>query len=276
MGIFLGVIAAFFIGLSDVFAARAGKHASFFSVVRTNMAVSGLLAPVLLLIKPWAWSARDVGLGALSGMAMATGLVLLYRGYSVARIGVVAPVSSVLLAAVPVVYSMIKGDRPGIIGAVGMMLGACALVLTTWHPGGGGTIKQGLILGVTSGLFFGVAFVCMDAASDEAGLLPVLIQRVVGFAMLAGVQRFERSALVVIRGSHRRAAWATGLAAVIGLASLQVGYELGKSGPVSVAVSQFATFAVLLSVIFNKERMRWWQAVGVGTSAVGVALLALA
>jgi drug/metabolite transporter (DMT)-like permease len=44
---------------------------------------------------------------------------------------------------------------------------------------------------------------------------------------------------------------------------------------VSVASSQFATVAVVLSVLFNKERMRWWQAVGVAATAVAVALIAL-
>ena len=43
----------------------------------------------------------------------------------------------------------------------------------------------------------------------------------------------------------------------------------------SVAASQFATVAVVLSVLFNGERMRWWQGLGVGATAVGVALLAL-
>jgi drug/metabolite transporter (DMT)-like permease len=42
-----------------------------------------------------------------------------------------------------------------------------------------------------------------------------------------------------------------------------------------VASSQFATVAVVLSVIFNHERMRWWQTIGVATTAVAVALIAL-
>ena len=41
-----------------------------------------------------------------------------------------------------------------------------------------------------------------------------------------------------------------------------------------MARSQFATVAVLLSVMFNRERMRWWQAIGVGVTAVSVALIA--
>ena len=38
---------------------------------------------------------------------------------------------------------------------------------------------------------------------------------------------------------------------------------------------QFATVAVILSVIFNRERMRWWQGIGVGATAIGVSLMAL-
>ena len=275
MGLFLGVVAAIFLGGSDFLAARVGRRESFFSVCRTNMAVSSLLGPILLLIKPWRWGWADVGIGALSGVAMSIGLLLLYRGYSISRIGVVAPVSSVMLAAVPVAYAMSTGDRPGVAATIGITLGLCALVLTTWQPGGVGSTVQGLLLGLISGVLFGLAFICMDAASDAAGLLPVLVQRVVGFALLSSMQPFERSRLVIVAGSHRYIAWATGVFAMTALASLQVGYELGSAGPVSVAVSQFATAAVVLSVLFNHERMRWWQACGVGASAVGVALLAL-
>jgi drug/metabolite transporter (DMT)-like permease len=56
---------------------------------------------------------------------------------------------------------------------------------------------------------------------------------------------------------------------------LKLGYIKGAAGPVSVAASQFAAVAVVLSVIFNKERMRPWQAIGVAAGGVGVALMAL-
>ena len=68
------------------------------------------------------------------------------------------------------------------------------------------------------------------------------------------------------------------LAGVLGLTAighLQMAFQRGASGPVSVASSQFATVAVVLAVLFNKERMRWWQAIGVAATAVAVALIAL-
>ena len=36
--------------------------------------------------------------------------MMLYRGYTVARMGIVAPTASVLLAAVPVLYDLVQGQ----------------------------------------------------------------------------------------------------------------------------------------------------------------------
>jgi drug/metabolite transporter (DMT)-like permease len=72
-------------------------------------------------------------------------------------------------------------------------------------------------------------------------------------------------------------AWtlAAGAIGICALSSMQLALRDGDSGVVSVAASQFGTATVLLSVAFNGERMRWWQALGVASSAIGVALLAL-
>ena len=58
------------------------------------------------------------------------------------------------------------------------------------------------------------------------------------------------------------------------MASLQLGFRNGDSGPVAVSASQFATVGVVLSVIYQKERLRTLQWVGVVGAAIGVALLA--
>jgi drug/metabolite transporter (DMT)-like permease len=50
--------------------------------------------------------------------------------------------------------------------------------------------------------------------------------------------------------------------------------DTALSSGVSVASSQFATVAVVLSVLFNRERMRWWQTIGIAATALAVALIA--
>jgi drug/metabolite transporter (DMT)-like permease len=275
MGVILGVVAGILLGVSDFAANRASRTISSVSVSRTNLAVSGLIAPLLLFVKPVDWTMRDIVLSALSGITLSGGLVMLYRGYTVARMGIVAPTASVLLAAVPVLFDLTKGHTPSIVAGSGMVLGLAALVLTTYQRGGMGSVKIGVVLGVGAGLLFGIAFTLISETSKAAGLSPVLIQRLSGLAFLAILQPFDKAPMLTMRAPARRWGIGSGVAGGIAIGSLKLGYLKGAAGPVSVAASQFAAVAVLLSVLFNKERLRPWQAVGVAASGVGVALMAL-
>ena len=275
MGVLLGIAAGILLGISDFMANRASRTISSASVSRTNLAVSGLIAPLLLFVKPVDWTLRDVVLATISGVTLSGGLMMLYRGYTVARMGIVAPTASVLLAAVPVLYDLIKGNTPSKVAASGMILGLLALVLTTYQRGGMGSVKIGVVLGVGAGLLFGIAFTLTSQTSDAAGLSPVLIQRITGLLFLIAIQRFDKAPILALRVPARRWAIGSGLAGGVALGSLKLGYIKGAAGPVSVAASQFAAVAVVLSVLFNKERMRPWQAIGVAAGGVGVALMAL-
>jgi drug/metabolite transporter (DMT)-like permease len=268
------VAAAFLLGASDFFAARSARSTPSVTVTRTAVATSVTLSPLLLLLVEWQWVTHDVVIGLLSGVFMIGGLMLLYEGYAVARMGIVAPLSSVLLAVVPVLWDVVNGVRPGATAAVGMVLGLAALVLTSYTPGGSGSVTMGALLGVTSGVAFGVAFTLMGEVTSASGLLPVMMQRLAGFSMLAAVAAVRRDPFFA-NGIGRRYAIGAGLLGLVAIGSLQLAFQRGDTGPVSVASSQFATVAVILSVLFNRERMRWWQAVGVAATAVAVALIAL-
>lgn len=274
MAIAFAVAAAILLGVSDFFAARSARHTASLTVTRTAVFTSMVLAPLLLLVIDSAWSTRDTTLAAASGVFMIGGLMLLYQGYAVARMGIVAPLSSVLLAAVPVVWGLLNGATPSGLAAVGMGLGGVALVLTSYTPSGQGSVVQGAVLGVASGVAFGTAFTLMGQISEAAGVSTVLVQRVVGMAMLTAVALMRPDPFLAPRGPALRYGVAAGVPAVVAIASLQLAYQKGDLGEVSVASSQFATVAVLLSVMFNRERMRWWQAIGVGVTAVSVALIA--
>jgi drug/metabolite transporter (DMT)-like permease len=275
MALAFGVLAAVLLGCSDVCAAQASRIVASVSVTRTALVASSLIAVVLLAVEPVTWTVRDTAISSASGLAMTSGLLLLYRGYATAPVGIVGPSSSVVLALVPVLFDLAAGRSPSALGATGMLLGLAAIGLTSYVPGGNGSAAAGLRLGIVAGVCFGVGFTLMDVVSDDAGLSPVLVQRFAGLAMLVAAQRFDRQPLLVTRPPARRAAIATGLFAGAAMGALQAGFRAGDAGPVSVAASQYATVAVLLSVALLGERLRWWQAAGVAASAVGVGLLAM-
>ena len=269
----LAITAALLLGASDFFAARSARTTPSVTVTRTAVATSVVCSPLLLLVVDSQWIAHDLVIGALSGLSMIVGLMMLYQGYAVARMGIVAPLSSVLLAAVPVVWDLINGQHTSVAAAVGMAMGVVALVLTSYTPGGVGSVSVGIALGLCSGVAFGVAFTLMGEVSKDAGLTPVITQRGTGLALLC-VVGVLRSEPLIASGPGRRKAVVAGFLGLVAIGSLQLAFQRGQLGPVSVASSQFATVAVLLSVVFNRERMRWWQSVGVAATAVAVALIA--
>lgn len=273
MALTLAIAAALLLGASDFFAARSARTTPSLTVTRTAVGVSTALSPLLLLVVDSRWIAHDTVIGALAGVAMITGLMLLYRGYSVARMGIVAPLSSVLLATVPVVWDLLHGVTPSGWASTGMALGLVAVVLTSYTPGGEGSVRLGAILGVTSGVAFGVAFTLMGEVTKESGLSPVIAQRGTGFALLVVIGLVRRDSFFA-SGVGLRTAIVAGALGLLAIGALQLAFQRGETGPVSVASSQFATVAVILSVAFNRERMRWWQGIGVSATAVAVALIA--
>lgn len=286
----LAVAAAVLFGSSDFCAARSARNVSSVTVARTANLVSLILAPVVLLLDPGTWSIRDSLVGSAAGVFMMIGLLQLYRGYAVARMGIVAPSSSVLAAAVPLVIDLARGIRPGTVPSIGIAVGLVALALTGYQPGTTGSVRQGFGLGIGSGLAFGLAFTVMGEARAEAGLTPIVTQRATGLVMLSllAIYMTRRPSTVTATnasqshtpflcppGATLKWAIAAGALGIGALGSMQLALRDGDSGVVSVASSQFGTAAVILSVVFNGERMRWWQALGVGATALGVALLSL-
>ena len=269
----LAIAAALLLGSSDFFAARSARTTPSITVTRTAVGVSAVLSPLLLLLVDSRWIAHDTIIGAVSGLAMITGLMLLYHGYAVARMGIVAPLSSVLLATMPVVWDLLHGVTPSGWASVGMALGLVALVLTSYTPGGEGSGRQGALLGIASGVAFGVAFTLMGEVTKASGLSPVIAQRGTGFALLVVIGSMRRDPFIAT-GIGLRHAVVAGMLGLVAIGALQMAFQRGATGPVSVASSQFATVAVILSVAFNRERMRWWQGIGVGATAVAVALIA--
>jgi drug/metabolite transporter (DMT)-like permease len=283
VGLLLGAIAAVCIGFSDLFAARAGRTHPAITVTRTATLTSAMLTPLLLLLEPSTFTLRDSLLSAGSGALLGSGLVLLYEGYRSTPLGVIGPSSAVLVAVVPVVYGLVKRESLNLVQWVAIGIATLALGLVTYQPSSGESsndapsraVKRGLLLGIFSGSLFGVGFLLVSVTSDASGLSPVMLQRASAFLCVAAMTPFDGSPFLITRGRPQRYGMAAGVAASIGLGALQIGFREGSTTAVGVAVSQSATCTVLLFVLFNRERFRWWQTVGIVCSALGVGLLAI-
>src|SRR4051812_50168373 len=139
MSVVFALPAALAFGLAD-FAGGIVARRNPVLVVAAVMQATGLVAllPALALL-PGAWSIGAVGTGAAAGIAGVGGLLLYLRGLAVGPMGLVAPLSAVVGAGLPLAIGMLGGERPGPLAWVAIGVALVAIVLApAGGPGAGG------------------------------------------------------------------------------------------------------------------------------------------
>ncbi|MGH9048839.1 MAG: EamA family transporter [Acidimicrobiia bacterium] len=283
MAVFLGLAVAASYGAADFCGGLASKRAAPWSVVLGAQYVGFAGIALLLLIDGTpAPAAGDLVLGAIASCIGVLGVGLLYFGLARGPMGVVAPITAVGSAIVPVVWGLATGERPGVAGLVGVVVALVAVVLIS-HTRGGDDDSTGpddstrparltLIASVAAGLAFGTFFVVLSHTGDDSGFWPIFSGRLASTTALLlvltllGRPRLPRGAapgVVVLAGLFDVAANALFLlAAREGLLSL-----------VSVLASLYPATTVILASTVLDERLQRQQLVGLGAALGGVALI---
>ncbi|HJU65520.1 MAG TPA: EamA family transporter, partial [Gemmatimonadaceae bacterium] len=131
MVLILSLCAAAAYGLSDFVGGVVTRRASVWAVAATSQTVASILAVILATIIPGDPVAADLWWGALAGIGSGAGNVLIYHGLARGRMAVVAPLSAVTSAVVPLLVGILTGDRPGMLSAVGIALALPAIWLVS-------------------------------------------------------------------------------------------------------------------------------------------------
>ena len=168
-------------GVGDFAGGKATQHAAPLPVVWVSKLVSLPLLAIYLVATYAPATTIGIAWGGMAGVAGLVGLVLFYRALSAGAMTVVAPVTGVTSAAIPVVAGLLWGERLSgarLVG-VGCALLAIALVSIAPHPPGRPQIVSWRLVaialgsGVGFGLFFILLAVAGDAAGGSAGLWPI-------------------------------------------------------------------------------------------------------
>jgi drug/metabolite transporter (DMT)-like permease len=190
---------------------------------------------------------------------------------------VVAPITAVLSAAVPVIVGLGTGERPPATALSGIALALGAVVLVS-HEGdreAPGPLRwQALALALAAGIAFGLFFVAVDRAGDDVGIWPLVAART------ASVMLF--TALGLARVTSAKPSWALAPAAVgCGLldAAANVFYLLalghGLLYVVSVLTALYPAGTVLLARYVLGERLCGMQRGGLAVAALATVLIAV-
>jgi drug/metabolite transporter (DMT)-like permease len=273
----LSLAAAIIYGISDFLGGVASRRAAALTILLYSYPVGGILMSSLLVFFPGHLDLRTVAFGIAGGLAGMAGVILMYQAMAVAPINVISPITAVLAAATPVIFSVTVGERPKVNTWAGIALGLAAVVLVsrtrTDQPHE--RISRSVIgFALLSGVGFGVYFICLAQPAHDSGIWPLVVSRLTSTVLIGPLAR-RRHALARVPGSL------LGLAVLIGTfdASANLFFLLatrhGYLSVASVISSLYPATTVLLAVAVLRERTEAIQKLGLGLAAVAILLITI-
>ncbi len=279
MFVALALASAAFYGAADFLGGLASKRAAAVVVTFVAQAAGLVLLTLLLPILPSSAPApSDYLWGAASGVAGSAGVAMLYRALAIGTMSIVAPITAVCAAAVPVIVALALGERPGDLASVGIVLTAIAITLLSRGesnesvPPGSRWAKTSVGMALISGVAVGVFFLCLAQTSDDAGLWPLVTGRSVSVPLF-GVMAMARKPGPRLEWRVARTAAGCGVVDMLANALYLIATRYGPLSLVATLASLYPASTVLLARITLGERLTRSQALGVACALVAVVLI---
>jgi drug/metabolite transporter (DMT)-like permease len=282
--IVLGLLSAVSWGLADFGGGIASRRAPVAAVLITTQLLGAVLSLAIALTLGEDWpSGADVGWSLASSVFGGVGLACLYIGLARGRMGVVAPVTGVLVATIPAIAGIALDGVP----PAGVMLGialAISSVLVVSRVGGGDDGRpSGLAWGLAAGLTLGVVTITLAQMSPGLVFGPLTIMRLGEAALVAvavvAVPIFARPSRMPGESVWRmpRSLWP----AMLGIGAfdmLGTGFYIGatQSGPLAIAGVLSALYpvtTVVLAVAILRERLARWHVLGIAIAMTAIVLI---
>ena len=275
MAVVLALFAAAGYGLSDFLGGMFSRRASPWPVAVAGQSSAAVCIAILAALIGGTVAPGDWAWGAAAGCANGVGAAFLYRGLARGRMGVVAPVSAVGAALVPVVAGLITGERPSILTWVGVIAAMPAIYLISQVQESATTPSgdSGLIDGIVAGLGFGSLFAMLGQIGDDAGLYPLALSQIASVGAVVVTALAFRQAWVPRVRAHFRGAL-MGPLLMLALAAFTYATHSGMLTVVAVVTALYPAMTVLLAALVLREQIHRTQGLGLALAAAAVSLVA--
>lgn len=274
---------AFTYGLSSAMAWGAGdftggfatKRNSVFSVILVSQFFGGVFLSLLAL----AFGERMPGyssffLGGLAGFCGVLGLVALYTGLARGRMGIVAPLSAVVTAALPVAVALGTEGLPSTSQLVGFGTAFISIWFLSYSFSGPHIRPAELFFPILAGMGFGLFFIFIDRAIDGSVLWPLVGARIVSVSLMIIFLLIKRPPLFSTKGEVALMIVA-GILDASGNAFFALATKLGRLDISAILSSFYPAGTVLLAWLLLKERLQWTQWIGVVIALLSLGLIAV-
>ena len=279
IGIVLALMAAVGYGAADFVGGLTARRISPWAVALGGQLAGGLAMLMVGLSTPGQARLADFAWALMAGLGSAIGTVFLYRGLARGRMGVVAPVSGVGAALVPVLVGVALGERLGALTWVGVLVALPGIYFVSREVADGtGRSWGGIADGALAGLGFGLLFVALAQVPESAGVLPLAANQGVGAALTVVAAGLSRQAWIPLdRAGRRAAAWGAvgGMLGAAGTAAFLRASHSADLAVVGVLASLYPVVTVLLAATVLREPFRLSQGLGLLVCGASVGLVAV-
>jgi drug/metabolite transporter (DMT)-like permease len=279
--VLLAFLSALVWGSADYCGGRATVRGGALGVTVVSQLLGLPVLAICLVLLPGRLDLSDLTWGAGAGAAGVLGIVALYQGLATGAMSIVAPITAVTGALVPLSVGLATGDRPGPLALTGAGCAIVAIGLVSMSAGdptrSAGQRRAGariVVLALTAGALFGIFFTLLAQTHADSGMWPLASARVVSVGL--GL------VLVLTRGASMRMPRAIiGWVAAAGAGDIAANalYLLSARGGMLSVVAPIAALypvsTVLLAVGLDRERVRFGQLIGLGLAATALVLTAV-
>jgi drug/metabolite transporter (DMT)-like permease len=270
--VIFGLTASLCWGGGDFSGGLASRRANVSGVVIAGYTVGFVLLVALALI----WKEPlprpvDVLWGGLAGVAGVLGLIAFYSALSSGPMGIAAPVSAVLTAALPVLFSALTAELPTRLQLGGFVLALLAIGLIS-RPDRASGPPQGIGLAVLAGCGFGCFFILISRVSPGATFWPLAVARFTSVSVALIMTRLRRQPVL----PGMRVALLVALAGILdalGNAFFVLAAHSGRLDVAAVLSSFYPAATVLLAALVLRERVTRVQAIGILLVLLAVPLI---
>jgi drug/metabolite transporter (DMT)-like permease len=269
LSVALAALSGLIWGVGDFSGGKATQRAAVLPVVWVSKLVSLPLLVIFLVATYVPVTAIGLAWGGLAGIAGVVGLVLFYRALAAGAMTVVAPVTGVTSAAIPVVVGLVAGEHPSALRLFGVGCALLAIALVSLAPQPSGhrqVVTRRLVvaaLGAGTGfaLFFILLSVAGRAAAGSVGLWPIAGSQISAVVILALLLLMTRPGPWPRQATLR---W-TMLAGPCDMTANALYLLASRDGDLSVVAPIAALYpvtTVILALIIEHERLRGIQVAG--------------
>ena len=248
---------------------------------------TGLLWAISAGVDSWHLTRKDLWLGLFTGLLGAIAVTSFCVALAKGTMSVVAPVTALTSALVPVAAGLVKGERPGVTSLVGVVLALVAIGLVSSagdheaHAASSSssprTPPRILLMAAVAGLMFGTYYSVLHETTESSGTWPVMLEHL-GVAICLGlvllVMPSQRAPIAVL-GSAAMPLLVNSVFDSLANAAYVLAAHRGLLSLVAVISAMYPATTVLLARIVLGERLAMLQRVGVATAIVAVGLVAL-